>query len=199
MTRYGSEHKAKTRLRVVKAAAREIRQKGPSNVAVKDVMANVGLTHGGFYAHFASKEELVAEAVDAMFADVQRGAPRLDKNVVSDLSAARQSLHDFLASYISTEHRDRPDRGCPLPTLSADFARNPGEAQARYVIGLEKLTEKIAASLHNIGIAEADCEADAVVSQMVGAVALARAIGSNPQSDGILRHTLNSLIMRLGL
>jgi TetR/AcrR family transcriptional regulator, transcriptional repressor for nem operon len=197
--RYSSEHKSETRSRIVKLAAREMRLKGPDKVAVADIMANAGLTHGGFYAHFASKEALVAEAVDTMFADMQRRSPAPDHALVDEMSDPRDALRTFLESYISQEHRDRPELGCPLPALSADMARNSGVAQARFAVGLEKLTSRIEAMLAGIDDIHPSTEARAAVSQMVGAVALARAVGKGAKSNAILSDTLASLVARLGL
>jgi TetR/AcrR family transcriptional regulator, transcriptional repressor for nem operon len=197
--RYGSEHKAETRSRILKAAAREFRLKGPDKVAVADLMASAGLTHGGFYAHFASKDVLVAEAVDAMFADGQRRNPAPDAALADETADRQSALRAYLASYLSPEHRDRPDRGCPLPALSADIARNAGAAQARFALGLDRMTSSTAAALTRIGVADPGREASAAVAQMVGAVALARAVGKGAQSDAILRDTLASLSARLGL
>lgn len=199
MVRYDSSHKAETRSRVVKVAAREIRLKGPDKVAVADVMASAGLTHGGFYAHFASKDALVAEAIDAMFADGQRRTPALNEVLKDEAAHPKSAFRAYLASYLSAEHRDQPDRGCPLPALAADMPRNAGAAQERYAIGLEKLTAKIEAALTRIGERDAACEANAVVAQIVGAVGLARAVGKGAQSDDILRDTLASLSSRFGL
>ncbi len=197
--RYDSEHKAETRVRVLKTAAREIRLKGPDKVAVADVMAKAGLTHGGFYAHFASKDALVAEAVDVMFADGRRRTPALDQALADEAADMRSALLDYLTSYLSTAHRDQPDRGCPLPALSADIARNASAAQEPFVIGLREMTSKIEGALARIGVVHPDGEARAVVAQMVGAVALARAVGKDSQSDAILHDTLASLSSRLEL
>lgn len=197
--RYGSEHKAVTRARVVKSAAQAIRMKGPDKVAVADVMADAGLTHGGFYAHFASKEAMVAEAIDGMFADGQRRNPALDKALANDGADRRSAFRAYLTSYLSAEHRDRPERGCPLPSLAADMARNSGAARERFALGLETLTSRIETALTPMGVADPAAEARAVVSQMVGAVGLARAVGKGEQSDIILSDTLASLTSRLGL
>ncbi len=197
--RYGSEHKAETRARVVKSAAREIRMKGPDKVAVADVMASAGLTHGGFYAHFASKEALVAEAIDGMFADGLRRNPSLAEAAASEGADCRSAFRAYLASYLSPEHRDRPERGCPLPSLAADMARNSGEARNRFALGLGRMTTRVEAALAPMGVEDAACEARAIVAQMVGAVGLARAVGEGEQSDAILRDTLASLTSRLGL
>ena len=163
--RYGSEHIAETRARVVKSAAREIRLKGPKKVSVADVMSSAGLTHGGFYAHFSSKESLVAVAIDAMFND--------------------------------TKHRNPAFDGVLVDKSAADMARNSGAARERFANGLENVTSRIEAALARIDNENPSGEAKAIVSQMVGAVALARAVGKGAQSDAILRDTLASLTKRL--
>ena len=197
--RYCSAHKAETRESILRSAAREIRMKGPDNVAVSAVMAGAGLTHGGFYAHFKSKETLVAEAIDTMFADAHRRNPALSEALAdpeSDMSAA---LRQYLTSYMSPAHRDAPGGGCPLPSLAADIARGPGAARERFASGLDKLGTRIEAALTRLEIAHPHAEAAAVVAQMVGAVGLARAIGAGPQSDAILHDSLADLLQRLGL
>lgn len=193
--RYGQDHKAESRSRILDAAAQQIRAKGPEKVAVTDVMASAGLTHGGFYAHFPSKKALVAEAVDAMFAEGQRRTNAL-ADPATDIRAA---LRAHLTSYLSPEHRDGVERGCPLPSLAADIARGAGAAAPRFAAGLQRLTSRIEAALDRIGVPVPDAEANAVVAQMVGAVGLARAVGKGPQSDAILRDTLMNLLARYGL
>jgi TetR/AcrR family transcriptional repressor of nem operon len=197
--RYGLDHKAETRSRILDAAARQIRIKGPEKVAVTDVMASAGLTHGGFYAHFPSKKALVADAVDAMFAEGQRRTKALGDALADPATDIRAALRTHLTSYLSPEHRDGLERGCPLPSLAADIARGAGAAAPRFAAGLQRLTSRMEAALDRIGVAAPDAEANAVVAQMVGAVGLARAIGKGAQSDAILRDTLMNLLARYGL
>ena len=197
--RYGSEHKAETRARIVGLAARQIRLKGPDRVAVAEVMAGAGLTHGGFYAHFASKEALMAEAIEAAFADAQSRAPALDQALADEAADVRGALRAYLGAYLSPAHRDRPERGCPLPALSGDIARTPGAARSRFAQGLDRMRSRIEAALTRIGADDPGGEASAVLAQMVGAVGLARALGKGAQSDALLRDTLASLSARLGL
>lgn len=162
-------------------------------------MSSVGLTHGGFYAHFPTKENLVAEAIDTMFADMQHRNAVMDTVLVDEVADPRPALRMFLDAYISLEHRDGPERGCPLPALATDMARNPGEARAHFAAGLEKLTCRIEAALARMNHDEPARDARAAVSQMVGAVALARAVDKGAQSDAILRDTLASMTEWLGV
>ena len=100
--RYSSDHKAETRERVLKEAANEIRAKGPDNVAVSGIMARAGLTHGGFYAHFPSKDALVKEAIGTMFADARARSDKIDAD-----GDPRDVLRAYVDFYLSPAHRDR--------------------------------------------------------------------------------------------
>jgi TetR/AcrR family transcriptional regulator, transcriptional repressor for nem operon len=184
--RYASGHKAETRERVLKEAAKEIRAKGPDNVAVAGIMARAGLTHGGFYAHFPSKDVLV------MFVDARKRTERIDAS--GDPRAVLRAYVDF---YLSPAHRDSRDRGCPLPTLSGDFARSKPDTRERFGKGVVGIAGRLAAALSRLGYAEG--EAHALLAQLVGAVALARAVCDAELSDQLLAHTHASIVARYGL
>lgn len=190
--RYSDSHKAETRQRVLKEAAKEIRARGPDNVAVAGVMARAGLTHGGFYAHFASKEALVTEAIGTMFADARARTEKIDAS--GDPRAVLRAYVDF---YLSSAHRDSRDRGCPLPTLSGDFARSQPATRDRFGAGVEGIASRLAAPLVQLGHAEA--EAHALLAQLVGGVALSRAVGDPALSDAMLSDTHASIVARYGL
>jgi len=192
--RYSSGHKAETRERVLKEAAKEIRAKGPDNVAVAGVMARAGLTHGGFYAHFPSKDALVKEAIGTMFADARARSAAIDAK-----EDPREVLRAYVDFYLSPAHRDRRDRGCPLPTLSGDFARSKPETRERFGLGVVGIATRLAVPLGQIGYADGEAEARALLSQLVGAVALARAVGDPALSDALLSDTHASIVARYGL
>lgn len=192
--RYSSDHKAETRERVLKEAANEIRAKGPDNVAVSGIMARAGLTHGGFYAHFPSKDALVKEAIGTMFADARAHSDKIDAD--GDPRAVLRAYIDF---YLSPAHRDRRDRGCPLPTLSGDFARSQSETRERFGAGVVGIATRLAAPLAKLGYANPDAEAHALLAQLVGGVALARAVGDAALSDALLADTHASIVRRYSL
>ncbi len=192
--RYSNEHKAETRARVLKEAAREIRAKGPDGVGVAGVMARAGLTHGGFYAHFPSKDALVVEAIGEMFDSARRRATPL---AASD--DPRGALRAYVDFYLSALHRDAREQGCPLPALSGDFARAEAPMRERFGVGIASLNGRIAAVLAAIGVADAESEATALMAQLVGAVALARSVGAGPQSDAILARTRAAIVAHYGL
>ncbi|MGN6818346.1 MAG: TetR/AcrR family transcriptional regulator [Sphingomonas sp.] len=192
--RYSIRHKAETRQRVLEEAAQEIRSKGPDGVAVAGVMARAGLTHGGFYAHFDSKEAMIAEAIGTMFDDARGRSDAIEQT--ADPRAALRSYVDF---YLSHAHRDRRDRGCPLPSLSGDFARSGAAQRERFGEGVEALTARLAKALGAIGASDPHGEASAMLAQMVGAVALARAVADPIQSDAILADAHAGLVRRYRL
>ena len=189
--RYEADHKAKTHQRVLKEAAKAIRKEGPHQVAVAEVMARAGLTVGGFYAHFRSKDDLVAQAIDQMFAEGRKPAR-------TGLSPGEELAAD-INSYLSPDHRDARDYGCPLPYLAADLPRLTDAARDRFAAGAAKVRARIARKLAAIGAAGPDALASSVLSEMVGAVALARAEPDPAASDAILERSKVALKQRLGL
>jgi TetR/AcrR family transcriptional repressor of nem operon len=192
--RYDSDHKSETRRRVLKEAAREIRAKGPGGVAVAGIMARAGLTHGGFYAHFESKDALIAAAIEAMFESAGR---RFD--LVKTDGDPRATLIAYVDFYLSPEHRDSREYGCPLPALSGDLARLDPGARVRFGQGVAGLTGRLAALLGAHGVAGPESAAASMLAEMVGAVTLSRAVADPAQSDAILARARRSVIERFGL
>ena len=137
--RYDADHKQKTRERVLKAAAKAIRAEGPHKIGVAAVMAEAGLTHGGFYAHFESKDDFVAAAIGQMFLE---GRTRLDRAMEGRGPA--EGLANYVGFYLSGGHRDTWTSGCPLPFLSADAPRLPAPSREQFAQGVTLLTERLA-------------------------------------------------------
>lgn len=196
--RYSTEHKQETRDRVLKEAAREIRAKGPGGVAVAGIMARAGLTHGGFYAHFDSREALVAAAVETMFADTRKRFERVQADAAPDASP-QERLSRYLDFYLSRGHRDDRERGCPLPTLSADLARLDPPSRERFGQGVQNLTDRLAGLLAPMGVTDPQGQASALLSEMVGAVALSRSVADPAQADAILAHARGAIDRRFNL
>jgi TetR/AcrR family transcriptional regulator, transcriptional repressor for nem operon len=192
--RYDSEHKEKTRQRVLSEAAAAIRAVGPDGIGVAGLMAKAGLTHGAFYAHFESKDDLVAQAISQMFDEsYQRFLARTEH---PDPAIA---IERFIDSYLSTRHRDHPDHGCPLPSLSGELARLPAPARANFTAGLNLLTSSMAKRISELGRTDANTLASSVVAEMVGALALSRAVAKPSESDAILDASRRSIKVRIGL
>ncbi len=192
--RYDAEHKEKTRQRVLKEAARALREDGPEKIAVAGIMAAAGLTHGGFYAHFKSKDDLVAAAIDETFKDAGGRFARS-----TDGFTPEEGMVRYINFYLSREHRDARGTGCPVPTLSADLARLPEAARERYGLGVARLTGLVQGQLERLGRDDAEILAPSVVAELVGAVALARAVSDPEQSNEILRVSRQAVRQRLGL
>jgi TetR/AcrR family transcriptional repressor of nem operon len=184
MPRVSREQADHHRTAITEASARLFREHGVDNVSVAELMAAAGLTHGGFYGHFESKEELAGEACRWAFArSVERWKKRIaEKN---DPGVARAALTD---SYLSAQSRSGPDGSCPATSLASDVARKSADAPIRtaYVAGLEALL-KILASVQDTGAPRSNREAAlADIATMVGALMLAKATQGGPISDEIL-------------
>jgi TetR/AcrR family transcriptional repressor of nem operon len=193
--RYDTEHKQKTRARVLEEAAKAIRAEGPLKVGVAEVMAKAGLTHGGFYAHFDSKDELVTEAIGQMFREA-RG--RLEPVEDQDRPATDRLLA-YVNYYLSRTHRDLRTAGCPLPFLAADAPRLPEASRALYGAGAARLSGIIAGLLAEMGRPEPEALASSVLAEMVGALGLSRADPDPERADLILKRSRAAVKQRLGL
>ena len=192
--RYAPEHKALTRERVLKETVLAIRAGGLSSVGVVDVMKRAGLTHGGFYSHFASRDDLLVAALNEMFALAGR---EFDKRV-ADLGPG-EALETYIRFYLSKRHRDTSDSGCPLPAISNEVPRLSPAVRERFAEAVLRLAGKLAGKLRQLGRDDADDLAASVLTEMVGALTISRAIGPTPQSDHLLANTRASVLKRLGL
>jgi TetR/AcrR family transcriptional repressor of nem operon len=180
MGRVSRAEAARHRDEVVEAAARLFRQRGVDGVSVADLMAEVGLTHGGFYRQFASKEALAGEAASSASQQLSGAISEILDRHHDDREAARKELVD---SYLSVRHRDNPGSGCPLSALNADAARSEAKAplRAAYVRSVEGFVDKLSFL---------DTDRDdriATLCTLVGALVLSRAtVDDNDLSEEIL-------------
>jgi TetR/AcrR family transcriptional repressor of nem operon len=192
--RYDADHKQQTRERVLREAAKAIRAEGPHQIAVAGIMAKAGLTHGGFYAHFASKDDLIVAAIGQMF---DEGAERLARETEGRPPA--EGLGAYIDFYLSCEHRDARTTGCPMPFMAADLPRLSAPAQARFAEGIAGLRVKLAELLEQLDHADARAEASSMLAELVGALSLARAEPDRERSDTILARSKTSLKQRFAL
>jgi TetR/AcrR family transcriptional repressor of nem operon len=192
--RYDAEHKRKTRERVLQEAAKAIRAEGPHQVGVAQVMAKAGLTHGGFYAHFSSKENLIAEAIGQMFIE---SGEKMEAEYKDRTPA--EALVGYINFYLSRSHRDSRSAGCPLPFLAADAPRLAKPARERFAKGVAGLEARLASQLTALGHAKAAEEAASMLAELVGALSLARAEPDPKRSDRILSLSRAALKRRFGL
>lgn len=192
--RYDADQKARTRKQILTEAAAAIRTKGPERMAVAEVMSKLGLTHGGFYAHFASKDDLIAQAITAMFDQGSAHFLRLTEGL-----EPKSGLQAYIDWYLSAAHRDAPGGGCPLAAISGDLPRLAAAARLRYSEGAERLAAGIATMLKTMNNRNADQLALSAVSEMAGAMTLARAVADPSRSNQILRNSREMLKKRLNL
>src|SRR5262249_11504925 len=157
-------------------------------VGVAEVMRDAGLTHGGFYAHFESKDDLVASAIDQMF---EQSRARFHSEV-KDYPPAR-ALAAYVDFYLSPVHRDARGVGCPIPALAGDLPRLDRAARARFAQGVEALTRLIAERIEQLGHAEPQAVARSVVAEMAGALSLARAEPDEQKSNATLEDSRESV------
>lgn len=176
------------------AAASAIRTLGPHKVTVAGVMSGAGLTHGGFYEHFDSKDDLIAEAIRAMFA----GALARLEAFVTDASP-QQTLRGYITWYLSPDHRDARQKGCPLAALAADLTRLGATAREQAAEGHARVIDRFAGVLEAAGHPEPLPLALSVMAEMLGALSSARALGEGPRSDAALAASRDHLLARLGL
>jgi TetR/AcrR family transcriptional repressor of nem operon len=176
--RKSKEVAAESRKRIVDAASQMLRARGVEGTSVADVMNAAGMTHGGFYKHFASKDELAALAARAAFEDV---AARFDDRERREGREA--ALEAYCAEYLSSTHVERPEIGCPVAAFGADAGRGAETLAAAFGQGAEMLIVRIASA---DGDASARAEAIRKLATLVGAVVVARAVGKGPLRDEIL-------------
>ena len=180
--RYPPAHKEMTRRRILDAASQAFREKGVAATGVDAVMQRAGLTHGGFYAHFRDKSELVAEACGAAFT---AAVPNLARIAAGRTPGARARL--LIDSYLSTHHRDNPGSGCLVVAVGADMVRLTGGARAGYSAGFSSHLDRLCAALRLRPDAEENREAvTLLMSSLVGALLFARAVAEPAASDAML-------------
>jgi TetR/AcrR family transcriptional repressor of nem operon len=179
--RYSREHKLETHARIVKKASVRLREKGAHGVGVADLMKEAGLTHGGFYAHFDSREALVIEA----FADaMDRSTARWRK--LAEATPPDKRLATIVESYLTTIHRDDPGHGCAIPTLGAEIARESSKTRKAFAAKLEQMIAMLAAQIPEVPRKAARKQAMAAIATMMGTLVLSRIAGSGEFSDEIL-------------
>jgi TetR/AcrR family transcriptional repressor of nem operon len=168
--------KAQSRQRILDAAALQLRELGLSGVSIGDLMKSAKLTHGGFYGHFSSRDDLIAEALEKALRDGEESAIRTGS------TNGPRTLKSFLNSYLSKTHRDNPRTGCAISALAGDVAR--ADIRARSI-----MSDRLGKYFDNIkDIADEDDNdfAMAVMSMVVGAVTLSRVMKDEKISDKLL-------------
>jgi TetR/AcrR family transcriptional repressor of nem operon len=190
--RYSKEHKQETHARIVRKASVRLREKGAHGVGVADLMKEAGLTHGGFYAHFDSRDALLIEAfAHAMDRSTERWRKTLGE------TAPEKRLSAMVENYLTPAHRDDPGQGCTVPALSADIARESPKTRKAFAAKLEQMIDMMAEQIPDVPRKTARKQAAATLATMMGTLVLARVAGSGEFSDDILAAGREAALGRL--
>jgi TetR/AcrR family transcriptional repressor of nem operon len=179
--RYSPEHKAETHARIVRKASVRLRERGAHGVGVADLMKEAGLTHGGFYAHFASREALLIEA----FSDAMDRSTERWRTMLAEL-APEKRLPAIVNYYLAPQHRDNVGHGCAVPALGAEIAREGPKARKAFAAKMEAMVDMFADQIVDAPRKTARKRAVAMLASMMGTLVMARIAGAGEFSDDIL-------------
>jgi TetR/AcrR family transcriptional repressor of nem operon len=180
--RFEKGHKEATRQRIIETAAAKFRKEGVAAVGIAGLMAKAGLTHGGFYAHFESKEALVREAIDAALDETRA---RMDRAAAK----ADAGIEGLIRNYLRPSHRDMPERGCAIASLAAEIARHEPETKAAFSERVEAFLARIAGYLpESLGDTARRERAVGILAVMLGALQLSRVMVDAKLSDAALEN-----------
>jgi TetR/AcrR family transcriptional repressor of nem operon len=179
--RYSKEHKAETHARIVKKASVRLRERGAHGIGVADLMKEAGLTHGGFYAHFDSREALVVEAFEyAMDRSIARWRQQ------SADTTPEERFSSIVNAYLSPQHRDNPGHGCAMPALGAEIVRESPKTRRAFAAKLDDMIGLLAEQLPG-GPERARKQAMATLATLMGTILMARIAGTGEMSDELLK------------
>jgi len=180
--------KEATHQRIVAVAARAIRRSGYDGTGVADIMREAGLTHGAFYAHFASREAMLAEASAQACAESAAAAAHVVASTPAD-----QTLASMLGAYLSSEHLENAEQGCPLVALGSETSRQAPEVRRATTRYVKEMIDLLARQLPDWGQPAAHERALVTMSTMVGAMLLARAVDEPALADELRQTALERL------
>jgi TetR/AcrR family transcriptional repressor of nem operon len=179
--RYRPEHKGEVHQKIVKDASRRVRAEGLNGAAVAAVMRDTGLTHGGFYKHFDSKEELLLESLSAAFRDIGDTLVR-----VAAKSHPEPAWKAIVKTYLSQEYCDHPERGCPLPALAPELTRVDPKMRRRVLPQLVNYRDRMLPFMPGRRTADKERAFFTIFSTMVGAIEIARMLPEPAMREKVL-------------
>lgn len=179
--RYSKNQKSATQAMIVNSASAAFRKKGVNAVSIVDLMRAIGLTHGGFYLHFKSREDLVGATVTSAM-----GQTNDHFRALIDGAPPGGGLAAIVDVYLSARHRDISETGCPLPAMAADIARASAATRSRFTRELASMIDLFAEQFEEESDDAARDQATAAIAALVGSLILARATNSRQLSDHIL-------------
>ena len=189
--RYSKEHKFQTHERIVKKASVKLREKGAHGIGVADLMKDAGLTHGGFYAHFDSRDALVIEAFTHA---MDRSTARWRK--LSEETPVEKRLSKIANTYLAPVHRDDLGHGCAVPALAAEIARESAKTRRVFSGRMEQMIDMLAEQFHGMPRKAARKEAVAALATMMGSLVMARVAGNGELSEEILKSGRDAVLGR---
>ena len=190
MARYGKEHKQATRRRIIETAGRRFKRDGIDGSGVATLMADAGLTNGAFYAHFASKDDLVATTIADQL--------REQRANVSAQTPDRAGVEQYVRAYLSTRHRDNPEDGCPSAALLDEIGRGTDATKRAYTDGLLAVIDDTAARLAPHNPQSARVTTLSVFALMAGTLQLSRALSDRQLADEVLEQGIQNALALLG-
>jgi TetR/AcrR family transcriptional repressor of nem operon len=191
--RYSKEHKFQTHAKIVKRASIKLREKGAHGIGVADLMKEAGLTHGGFYAHFDSRDALVIEAVTHAMDRSTEKWRKLTEETTPD-----KRLSKIVNSYLAPDHRDNPGQGCAVPALAAEIARESAKTRRVFAGRMEQLIDMLADQYQGLPRKAARKQATAALATMMGSLVMARITGNGELSDEILKSGRDAVLSAAG-
>jgi AcrR family transcriptional regulator len=184
VARYDKEHKQATRQRIIETAGHRFKQDGIDGSGVATLMADAGLTNGAFYAHFTSKDDLVANVVaDQLHTQAE---------TFSTLTPGQAGLEEFLRDYLSPQHRDNPSSGCPSAALLDEIGRCATATKDAYTAGARSIVDEIAARLAPGDPRSAYGKALGLFTMAVGTLQLSRALSDPKLADEVLEQGIQN-------
>jgi TetR/AcrR family transcriptional repressor of nem operon len=182
--RYSEDHKEKTHAKIVEQASKEFREHGFEGVGIAQLMSKLGLSHGGFYAHFEDKEDLKDQAI-------QHGLDESYEMAIEALNSG--GFRAYIEKYTSDLHRDHPEYGCVLPALCSEEGRRTVESKAKFAERFSENIDLFAERLPGNDLALNRTRVQFIMSALSGSIALSRATGDTELSAEILRSTRQHL------
>lgn len=193
LARYSAGHREKTHDSIVEAAAERIRVSGLGGLGVAAIMSEAGLTHGGFYAHFPSRDALLAAAITRLFDKAIAGVDRYEAKY-----GAKEGLGRYVDFYLSPRHRDDITIGCPIPALAGEARRSADEVRRAFDDGLDRLGARLGKLIASKGKEAGGKKAGmALLAEMSGALTVSRAMSDAKLSSDLLSAKRKSVLSHL--
>jgi TetR/AcrR family transcriptional regulator, transcriptional repressor for nem operon len=187
--RYGPEHKLETHQKIVKDASRRVRAEGLSGAAVSAIMKDAGLTHGGFYKHFRSKDDLLLESLREGFREIEDALVH-----AAEQSPPGEAWKVIVKTYLSMDLCEHPERGCPLAALSPELARADQRMKLQIAAELVNYKSRMLPFMPGQRAAEKERAFFAIFSTMIGAVEIARLLPDRAMQEKVLASTRGFLL-----